>query len=368
MKKIVFLVPSMSYGGAERVISILSNEWVKLGYEVAIISMDKEKREVYPLNDKIRLKFVDEAHLRTPSDCVRLIKRVRKELLMEKPDIVLSFINSTAAFACLALRGTGIPVIFSERNDPYSNINGWKAKLFQRIALHDAAHIVFQTEGARAYYKAKIRDKSSIILNPIEIKSNIGTENRRKEKKIVSVGRLCAQKNQKLLIDAFEMVQKNHPEYKLEIYGEGELRTELEEQIKCAGLSDFVILPGVKQNVFDYINAAAVFVFSSDYEGLPNALIEAMALGMPCVSTDCSPGGAREIIQNYENGILVPCGDKEKMAVAINFLLDNKEEAEKMGKEARKIRERLDAEKIAKRWITLLDEVAGGKANESKNK
>ena len=87
-----------------------------------------------------------------------------------------------------------------------------------------------------------------------------------------------------------------------------------------------------------------------------------------CIRDSCSPGGAREIIQNYENGILVPCGDKEKMAVAINFLLDNKEEAEKMGKEARKIRERLDAEKIAKRWITLLDEGAGGKANESKNK
>ena len=173
-------------------------------------------------------------------------------------------------------------------------------------------------------------------------------------KEIVTVGRLEPQKNQKLLINAFSELAKKFPDYTLVIYGEGSLRKKLEKYIESKGLKDRVFLPGAKNNIQEYIKDASLFVLSSDYEGIPNALIEAMAIGLPCVSTDCSPGGARELITNGENGVIVECRNSNELATAMARLLTDRESAKRMGTNAKKIYTRVDKNLVCNRWLDLI--------------
>ena len=157
-----------------------------------------------------------------------------------------------------------------------------------------------------------------IIPNPIE-KISIGKV--KKEKVIINVGKLMDQKNQKLLIKAFSKIADKYPEYKLKIYGEGPKRKELESLVKELGLSEKVEMPGWTPDIFDKVAAAELFVLSSDYEGLSNALLEAMMLGVPCISTDCA--GSNEIIRNNINGILVPAGGLKELVSAMQRILND---------------------------------------------
>lgn len=353
--KIMFVTHSMRFGGAERVMSLLCNEAVKRDNEIILTVMDDEKIIAYPLDEKVKVELLPTPTVRKLGKFKELIKSLRAIILANKPDVIVSFFNSSAVFSRMASRGLSIPIIFSERNDPNNNINGFSENLFQFFALRLAKHIVFQTEGARSYYGKKFHKKSSVIINPFS-SDNLPEEYvGEREKIIVSVGRLNAQKNQKILIEAFSKLEKNYPEYKLIIYGEGPLRGDLEALIKSKGLEDKIYLPGTDKAVLEKINSASLFAFSSDYEGLPNALIEAMILGLPCVSTDCSPGGARELIENYKNGILVPCGDADAMAEAMEYMLSDPHKAASMGKEAKKLSERTSVERVFDAWYKVFE-------------
>lgn len=354
--KIMFVTPDMQFGGAERVMSLLANQWAAKGHQVTLVVMDDEKQLVYSLHEKVELRYMQSPRFDKPGKLTKLIHTLHKHIKACQPDVIVSFFCNVSAFCWAASFGMGIPLIFSERNDPYNNINGIKAKMFQTVALQSAKHVVFQTAGARDYYGKRVQRKATIILNPFD-SDRLPTEQTQKQNLLVSVGRLNPQKNQKVLVDAFQKVADQYPKHKLVIYGEGPLRQQLQEQIDGYGLSDRILLPGNEKNILEKLQKAKMFVFSSNFEGLPNALIEAMAVGLPCVSTDCSPGGARELIENYKNGILVPCGDADRMAEGIDYLLRHPDEAEAMGKEAEKITQRLDIEKIASQWEQLLKQV-----------
>jgi len=170
-------------------------------------------------------------------------------------------------------------------------------------------------------------------------------------KKIVSVGRLELQKNQKMLIDAFALVHSQLPEYTLDIYGEGSMRTVLQEKIDSYGLHEAITLQGIEKNIYQRLSEAALFVLPSDYEGMSNALMEALAIGLPTVSTDHPAGGARSLIENGKNGLLTPVGNKEAMAEAIVSLLRDPVYAQKMSAQSRKIRQQLASDVIAKQWV-----------------
>ena len=161
------------------------------------------------------------------------------------------------------------------------------------------------------------------------------------------------QKNQKMLIEAFSKIHSNYPEYQLVIYGEGKLRHQLQEQIDLLGLQERISLPGSRSDVLEQIKDASLFVLPSDFEGMPNVLIEAMALGLPCISTDCPCGGPRELIQNGVNGILISVGDVEALACEMSKVLDDSEMSALLGKNAVQIREKLNMEKIGKEWLTF---------------
>lgn len=353
--KCLFVMPGMDFGGAERVISILSGEWCGKGHEVKILLTKTPAKSSYGLDSRVELLSCCEEGKQSGIPHAGTVKAIRSYCKSWKPDVVLSLCSGVAGLTAIALTGLDIPFIYSERNDPNRKDPRMLYKILRKIVENRATRYVFQTTGAQECYPQKVRAKSVVIMNPLDTKGfpvhNFGTE----RKEIVTVGRLEPQKNQKLLIDGFSLIKENFPDYTLTIYGEGSLRKELEAYAEEKGLRDSVLLPGTKSGIQEYIKDASLFVLTSDYEGVPNALIEAMAIGLPCVSTDCSPGGARELIHSGENGVIVKCGDPKALADAMTALLEDRDLAAKMGRNARKISQRVEKGLVSEAWLELME-------------
>ena len=173
-----------------------------------------------------------------------------------------------------------------------------------------------------------------------------------KEKIIVTAGRLMPQKNQKMLIDAYELVMKKFPEYQLVIYGEGSYRKELESYVKARGLESKIFMPGSVTDLYDKIKTAELFVLSSDYEGMPNALIEAMCLGLPVISTKVS--GSTDLIKHEKNGLLTEVGNTKELAYAMEQMLSDKNFRENMALEAVQLAKMLKPDEILKQWQDVI--------------
>ena len=352
--KILFCLGSMDKGGAQRVIANLANFLVK-DNEINIVTTSNRKSQ-YELNEKVCRFFLDENNTRG-NNFFRL-KRLSKIIKKEKPDLIVTF-QPEPSFRILLLKILNrIPVVLSVRNDPSIEYKSIKRKIMMKILYPLADGYVFQTQDAKNYFSKIIkRKKVAIIPNPINEqfiadKLYVG----KREKTIVTVGRIEKQKNQKLLIDAFEKISKDYDEYKLLIYGEGRLRKDLEKYVKKIELSKKVIFKGQVDNIKEEIFKAGIFVLSSDYEGMPNALMEAMALGIPSVSTDCPCGGPKNIIKNNENGILVKVNDVNELKEAIKKLIEDDKFAKKISYNAIKIRETFNPIKIANMWKDFIIE------------
>jgi glycosyltransferase involved in cell wall biosynthesis len=349
-KKILFVMNSMNSGGAERVVSILANEFSDLGATVTLV-LDFEAESFYELGKEVEilslgLKETDSAIKRNLTE----IKQLTKLLKEYKPDIVISFIRNIQSI--VACRLAGIPIIISERNNPRLDPPNKVLRLLRRFIYPFSDKIVFQTESAMNYFPKYIRKKGIIIKNPIKNIYNYKT-NFLESKEIISAGRLETQKDHITLIKAFENIIKFHPQYHLSIYGEGRLRSELEEYISNHKIDSYVSLPGTTKDLDHFLANSAMFVLPSIYEGYPNVLIEAMVIGLPVISTDCAYG-PRDIIRNNENGILVPVSNITAMELAIKKLIDNKELSKKIANNALEIRNELDVNKILKKWIDVI--------------
>lgn len=352
--KIVFITPGMTYGGAERVISLLSNEWVNKGHSVELIITGDNRNIAYELSDKINVEFLSGLRkVKLPH--LDFIRRIRAKVVSYSPDAAIAFMNDTCAYTALSLLGTNIPVFYSERNDPNKVNQRIIDKLYRRIVECSVKGIVFQTDGARACYSQKLQKKSIVILNPINTDHIPQWKYTETRKEVVSVGRLNPQKNQKLLIDAFKIFNKRYPEYVLKIYGSGELKDDLISYTKKNNLMDSVKFMGNSSDVLNEIKTASLFVLSSDYEGLPNALIEAMVMGMPCISTDCSPGGARMLIESGVNGIITPCGNSEVLAKEMMNAVADEKHSIILGENAAGLKQNVSIENIANKWIRFLE-------------
>lgn len=349
-RKVFFITNGLPGGGAERVMSVVANYLDNKGYDVAFIML-RRVDEAYELNKNIKRYYRDK---RKNKDFVGEIKYLHNFEKKNPDAIFVSFFTYQSLYTILASIGTKAKVIVSERNDPQKTVSGRIMKLV-RDFLYGCAkckYIVFQTEGAKGYFNNKIQKKGVVILNPI--KEKLPERKNGAQHKVVSIGRLNLQKNYELLIDAFSLFSQKHTDYKLEIYGQGELELTLKDKVCNLGIEDKVIFEGFRNDVHEQIVDAAMFVMSSDYEGLSNALLEAMAMGLPCISTDSPPGGARMVIENGQNGLLVPVGNKEKLMEAMDLIACNAEMAEKMGKEASKLRLLLSEDRICKQWENLI--------------
>ncbi len=357
--KILFITSAMGFGGAERVISVISSELAARGHEVGIYATKASRECVYPLHEAVEIFSEDK--IGSMSD---VIKNIRRFVYKYDPDIVVPFMTYQCIYTCFALAFSKYPVVVCERNDP-KNIDGKNTSRL-RVMIRDAAFnmaegAVFQTNGAKECFGRGIQKKSTVILNPINSAALVDPHEGVREKRIVNVGRLTEQKNQAMLIDAFSRIKDEFPEYTLEIYGDGELMDKLKAQASSLGVEDRVVFCGNVSNVGERIRGAEIFAFTSDYEGMPNALAEAMALGLACVSADCSPGGARMLIEDGVNGLITPCGDAEAFADALRRVLSDRVLAQRLGERAYGVRETLRIDHIVTRWENFFGDIISKK-------
>ncbi len=350
--KVLFVTAYMGFGGTERVISVVANELARRGHSIGIYMTTCSNKSVYPLDKSIKLSSASKVE-----SSMEILKSIKAYTKSFDPDVVVAFMPYPCIFTVFSLLGTKYPVVVSERNDP-AKFDGKDASKF-RFMVRDIAYslakgAVFQTEGAQSYFSKSIIKKSTIIINPLNTDAICEPYVGMRDKRIVNVGRLTSQKNQKLLLTAFSKICNDFPDWILEIYGDGEDRELLEKYSNELSINGRVVFCGNQKNVINLIKTAGLFAFSSDFEGLPNALAEAMAIGLPCVSTDCTPGGARMFIKDGENGFLVPIKDADALASAMKKVMENKELSNKFSNNAIKIRDMASTENVVDRWEEYL--------------
>ncbi len=362
MKKVVFHINTLAQGGAERVVSTLANRLAEV-FDVTIATLWVSENE-YAIDKRVRrisvgLSEAQEKKGRLAKAYYRM-HNLHAFLKEEKPDVVISFEKKANYRALIATMGKNIPVIVSVRTNPYLHYISLADRFLVPILFSRAKGAVFQTNGAKDFFPVNIQKKSKVILNPINAKYlNLPMPLERK-KEVVQSGRIVGFKNQHMLINAFVAVHEKHPDYVLKLYGEDSGDGTWELLKKCINennAEDYVFLMGGSNQLEKDIINAEVYAFSSDWEGLPNALMEAMAMGLPVVATDCPCGGPATLIQDEVNGLLVPIKNKEKMAAGINRLIEDREFAEKLGMKARAIVECADEEMICKQWENYILEV-----------
>ncbi|MCQ2080761.1 MAG: glycosyltransferase [Lachnospiraceae bacterium] len=358
---IAIMTGSLSKGGTERVIVNLTDYLVEKGDSVSIVSLLVAKEE-YKLNTSAKRYIWDLTENETKSGRIARISnfKARVDKLNGiwdeiKPDLVLSFIGKNNIMALLTAKRRGIPVIVAVRGEPKEE---YYAKWMQYAARHmfkRADKVVLQTKGQQEFFPETIKNKSVILKNPLNTQFLIDpVPFDEREPLIVSVGRIDANKNHRMIIDAFSNIRSEFPEYKLVIYGDGELREELTEYVKSLHMDDYIKLPGRIDDVPNTIKKARVFVLSSDTEGSPNALIEAMCLSICCISTDCPSGGPGELIKDRENGLLIPVRNTPKMQDVLQKLLNNLHEAERIAMNASTTRDIYNPETVLDEWRKTL--------------
>lgn len=348
IQRVTFLINRISAsGGAERVMTVLANQFVMRGIETTIITR-QETDCVYPLDHRVKV-------LSTAVSCAnKLVRNVKRNMLLRRlivesnPDVVISFMTSMNIQAALFMAGLKYPLVISERNNPETDISR-RDKLFVKLLYPRCQGFVFQTEDAKNWFPESIQKRGTIICNPIS--ENLPERKAVQKGKIVNVGRLTRQKNQRMLIDAFGAYHARNESSTLTIYGVGPDEQALRSYIDECGLFDSVKLAGFSRNVMEEIADAELFVLSSDYEGMPNALIEAMGIGIACISTDCPCGGPRTLIEDGKNGVLVEVGNATKLAEAMDKVLSDDGWRTELEREARKLREALEPSAIADQWL-----------------
>ncbi len=357
--KILILNADLGYGGAEKMLAFLAGSLADAGMDVTFLTY-RDGNDSRRLSDSVKREHLElESEGGSLKEYIRTVAFLRKYVRKERFDLALAFLLPSQVRLIPACKGTGTKVLLSQRGDPYHCEDYSHGKLISRLNNYlfgKADFYVFQTEKAKKFYPEKIRRRSTVIPNPVmPVKRTCSRTPESTEKRIVSVGRLeIRQKRQDLLIEAFKKFSSEFPEYILEIYGGGED----EEKIRnlTAG-NEKIKLKGVSSDIPSAIENAAMFVMTSDYEGIPNALAEAMSLGLPCISTDCSPGGAALLIENGRNGLLVPCDNPESICEAMKGLARDPATADSMGKQATKITDRFSPDIISGKWIKAIEEL-----------
>lgn len=351
IKKIIFVTISMTGGGTERVIATLSNYWIKNGKKVSILMIGGDDI-AYELDEKIEVKSLSGATGGNLPARLSRITKLRQEFKENKDSVIIAMGTVASMFTAVAHCGLKNPLLVSERNDP-NRLNHRPIKSYERtlrnILYRKSKRVVFQTQMARECFPESIKKKSCLIPNPLEDIPDT-MEYIKRDKKVISAGRLTEQKNHKLLIDAFSTVHDRFDDYELVIYGEGEYKNVLKEYIEKKEASEFIKLAGFSDRLRDILGMTRIYVSSSDWEGISNSLAEAMACGMAVIATDCPMGGSAMLIDDGVNGRLVPVSDLKSMTQALEAFLSDDDIAAKCSTNARCVREDMEVSRIAKMW------------------
>lgn len=378
LQRITLVIASLASGGAERVMTTMANHWSRSGRHVSLISMYSKSTDFFALEPGVRrislgLGFATSGARAAILSNIRRIRHLRRAIVATSPDVVISFMSETNVLTVLALRGTSIPLVISERTDPAHQPIGAAWRLLRRLTYPRAGAIVVQSPEVRAWTAGFVAaERVHVIANPVAphpIATNAAAAAVRggddfgaaiSGTTILAMGRLSREKGFDVLIRAFARVASRHPAWSLVILGEGERRSELESLARELGVTDRVRLPGRVSEPAPYLAAAGVFVLPSRYEGFPNALLEAMAAGLAAIATDC-PSGPRHIVRHGEDGLLVPPEDEGALAETLNQMLASPQLRTRLGTRAQEVVERFGLDRVMGQWDGLLGSVAGSR-------
>ena len=346
--KIVFVTATLTSGGSERVISLLANELINRGYDVSIVLL-QDPIVFYPLNEKIEVVCAQN-HTKT---FIGKLFWLRRYIQQSSTSVVIPFMTAVYCTTILALLGLKYPIISSERIDPRHSST--IRKILRWMLLRFTTHLVVQTKEIKDFYSKDIQLKTSIIANPVSENVFHVSNNNTKEKRIVSVGRLYKKKNQLLMIDAFSDIASKYSDYTLVIYGDGPLREMLTQHICKLGLQDRVYLPGKSDHIIDELYKSEIFCMSSNYEGMSNALLEAVCVGLPIVTTRVS--GVDDMLTNGENALITKPMSRADMADALDKILGDNYLRDKFSKNNIKLASKYRLDNIATEWEELIKKI-----------
>ena len=381
-KSIAFYIGGLCIGGAERVICNLAEYFYSEDYRVTMVTKVRDEKE-YELNPGIKRIIADitpeeetASRIRNLFARIAKLKRIWKEV---KPDVIVSFIRKNNLMAIASAAPLGIPVVVSVRSAPERELKGFGFKTISFLLFRQAAGVVLQTREAYNFFPGYIRAKAVVLPNSINpdflkaseeltLATTINHDKKMtvydripssvKEKRIITVGRIDDNKNQRLLVEAYVKIADYYPDWSLELIGDGSGRKTLEEYVTTLPCKDRISFTGAVDDVAKRMSEASIFVLPSKIEGMPNALIEAMVMGMACISTDCPCGGPRDLIAADEtNGVLVPVDNVDAMAMALKRLIINDTLRESMGDNARKIITTLHPDTVNKQWKNYIENV-----------
>ncbi|QGY38999.1 glycosyltransferase [Pseudodesulfovibrio cashew] len=366
--RIALLTSTLEGGGAARVMVNMANYWNRTGHDVVLYSFeDGSVPSYYPVDADVSIKYLSLAKLShslfasLKNNWERLVK-IRRVVLAFAPDVLISFIDTANIRVLLAMFGSSMPVIVSERIHPKYELIGKVWSALRLLTYPTSSAIVVQTMAAGDFFPRYMRKRIAVIPNPALAPSVRGTAPRLPEKSILAVGRLYEQKDYPTLIEAFARVVQVHSEWRLCIAGQGVLLPQLKKVVCGLGLEEYVRFLGSVDDVGGLLEQADIYVLPSLYEGFPNALCEAMASGLPCISTRC-PGGPDEIISHGENGLLVPVRDAMELAAAIGLLIEDRTLRNRLGASARDIVNHFSEKRIMDEWEALIKQV--GRSHEN---
>lgn len=351
MKKIMFYINAIHDGGAERVMINLADYFSRQGYKTILVTSFRDTWE-YTVPNAVKRITLEEHEIKQSKlkRNITRIKKLRKFCKDEKPDILVSFMAEPNFRAILATWGLTVKNLISVRNDPNKEYAGRVGHIVGKYLLPFADGCVFQTKEAKNWFPKRLQKKSRIIYNAVK-EDFYHVERHPVPGEIVTCGRLEEQKNHALLIAAFSKMVERYPEARLKIYGEGSLRGELQKQIDALGLHEKAFLMGATNHVEKVLETADVFVLSSDFEGMPNALMEAMAAGVPCISTDCPCGGPRELFGDDLVKQLVEVDKEDELEYSIsNFMELSEKDKMLLGKRIKEKAKIFMPDKVNEEW------------------
>lgn len=351
MKKVIFVNSSLTDGGSEKVMTLLANYMANNDYDVTMILV-RNKKKTYILDEKINCIQLEYNSKNKLYILITRIVKLRKLFKSIKADTIISFMVDINCFTLLANVGLGSKVIISERANPFIR-KKISTKLGEYFLYPLTDKIVFQTDMVKDYFGRKLNEKSVVIPNPINISLQYN-EIVNRNKTIIAAGRFTEQKNFKMLIDAFNRFSKEYVDYNLYIYGDGPLKAQLMQYVAKLEAANNIHFPGYIDNINEIMRYSSIYVSSSNYEGISNSMLEALALGVPSICTDCPVGGARMVIQNDKNGILIPVGDSDALFYALRKIARDQVFSESLSKEAIKIKSKFSMKAIAEKWIDII--------------
>lgn len=352
--KIVFIINTLQLGGAAKMLKYVASLTLNYFSNVTIIDIYDEVSIFKEVDERIKIRFLGLGKKSRVKRQILLIPKLRESIIEEIPDVVFSFVGHVNVFSRIAtIDLKEIIFLSAERGDPYTQ--SWIWQRLTKWAYKKSDFCFFQLEGARDFFGKSVKEHSFVIPNPY-IKSDYTTPYLGyRNKTIVSAGRFAKEKCFDLLIKAYYQVHKLYPDYRLILFGEGPMLKEYKKLIKKLNIEDYVDFPGYVTSVSQSIRKEGIFVLSSSNEGIPNSLIEAMSVGIPCISTNCPPGGPDFLTKNGKRALLIPINNEKALVESLLIYIKDQTIANSFGKKALEVISELREDKISDMWKKAFD-------------